>query len=292
MTSIPLHDNEIIRRSSGHEFARNDRRYGIVSGTEHSSPNIALRAQQIQGESYLKFGFVKPAAIDPTGRLHEDLDRSRGPNIMYHIAEPLASPGDFSTQGSVRVADVPLGGSLEHLAAFRHSRGALYMGVEQALRERFDRNGPGSVREVTALSLANRAHPRASFELIRHLVQNAIRGKTQETWLITFVPHAHKSIVSAFGSRTVLQVGDEVPIDVGDPRTSDDLRLKPVVIEPCKVPVQMVEQLRSKDLTEQERGRIHAGLMFIADGLLPEELGEQAMQYIDLAHSTSPRKGA
>lgn len=263
-----------------HEIEHSHELYRIVNFTEAECPEGAIRAQQIQGECYEREAFVYASARDIDGRLFPELDRSRGDNVTYFLALPKRVKEGRRNEGAMRIVDVPVGGSIDDLAAFRYSKATMDPTAALMLREKVAKEGPGSVREVGALSLTSDASTFATLELIRQAVQQAIRGKTQELWLITFAPRAHASIVARFSPNTVLQVGPPVPVDVGDPRTSDTLRLTPVIIEPCHLPDQMLAYILNGARDDRDRRNVLRTLLFVLDGLRDDELSEKVVSFV------------
>ncbi|MGB4762306.1 MAG: hypothetical protein WBP12_03015 [Candidatus Saccharimonas sp.] len=277
---IPVPGNRGFDNPRVHQIDHVHEQYDITSFTEEEWPEGAFRAQQIQGESYQTAEFICATARDEDGRMHPDLDRSRGSNVTYFLANPKRVIEGRSNQGAMRIVDVPVNGTVRDLAAFRYSESTMHPNVAAMLRAKVEKEGPGSVREVGALSHTDDGSTRASFELIRLAVQQAIRGKTEELWIITFAPRAYRSIIARFSPNTVLQIGAPVAVDVGDPRTSDSLRLTPVLIDPCRLPDQMVDYLLS-DMADERGKRYVVGTLYaVLDGLRVDELSDYVKEYI------------
>lgn len=265
------------RREIQHQIER----YYIETFSEVENPEGALRAQQIQGESYVAAGFVYPSALDQWGRLDETLDRSRGPNITYKLATAIdADPSDTQKdQASLRINSIPTGGRLDDLTEYKYCKNVMSIETELSLRQLIAERGTESVKGIAALSKTNEAHPTAPFELIRDILQEAIRDETNETWLITFARPAYEAIKKNFGDRAMHQIAEPVAVDVGDDRTNDELRLVPCVIRPCEVLDGLVQDIR-EETDDRRRMSLVRSLYFVADGLKEEEMSQSVNETI------------
>ncbi len=263
-----------------YSFTRSFSRYDIEHFKESENLEKALRAQQIQGESYVTAGFVYPDGLDEYGRLQPDLDRSRGENVTYFLATPKnADFRNIHKQASVRVVDIPEGGNLNSLAAYRYSAGSIAPEHEATLKTHIEIHGVSSVKEIAALAKTDAASSDASYELLREITQQAIRRNNDELWLMTIAPNAYRSLMASFGPEAIMRVGGKVAVDEGDSRTSDELRLSPVIVSPCSGPDSILNSFKRADLPAV-RERLFKSLLFITDGLRPEELSEEVREHL------------
>lgn len=270
---------------------RENERYAISQFYERDNPEGAILAQQIQGESYVAAGYVYPSALDELGRLQPELDRSRGDNVEYYIAlakHPEMSPRNM---GSLRVITIPEGGSLDDLAAYRYSKHILSKEVDTMLQSLVVERGTQGVKEICALAKTNEATSLVSFELLREITQAAIRGESEEKWLITFTSHAHSVFLRRYGASVMQQVGDPVPVDVGDERTSDELRLLPTLIHPGQLLENILHDIKSTQITT-EKILLSNTLVFMADGLEETHLSADVLEYIQRIKETKQQKVA
>ena len=265
------------RREIHHQIER----YRIETFTEHQNPPGALRVQQIQGESYVAAGFVYESGLDQYGRLDESLDRSRGPNITYKLATAIDYDRDNpeKDQASLRINSIPENGRLDDLTEYKYCKDVMSIETELALRQLIAERGTDSVKGIAALSKTNEAHPTAPFELIRDILQEAIRDDTNETWLITFARPAYEAIKKNFGDRAMHQISEPVAVDVGDDRTNDELRLVPCVIRPCEVLDGLVQDIQEES-DDHRRTSLVRTLYFVADGLKEKEMSPSVNQTI------------
>lgn len=255
--------------------------YNIISFTEATNPGCALRVQQIQGESYVTAGFVFASGLDSHGRLQPELDRSRGDNVTYYYAQSIENTSPNDDEGSVRVVDIPEGGGIEDLAAYRYSKATLTPEMDAYLHTLVAESGTSAVREVAALAHTDDANPLVSFELIRHIIQEAIVKKSDETWLITFAPSAYKAVRKNFGDKVMHVVAEKVQVDVGDDRTSSELWLQPVITRPIDVLDNLVKELKSDDISESHKTTIFRTFVFMLDGLDDVYLSGEVRDYRD-----------
>lgn len=270
---------------------RENERYAISQFYEQDNPEGAILAQQIQGESYVAAGYVYPSALDELGRLQPELDRSRGDNVEYYIAaakHPEMSPRNM---GSLRVITIPEGGSLEDLAAYRYSKDILSDEVELLLQSLIAEHGRQGVKEICALAKTNEATSLVSFELLREITQAAIREKSEEKWLITFTSHAHDVFMRRYGASVMQQVGEPVPVDVGDERTSDELRLVPTLIDPGHLLENILHDIQTTRIVT-EKIRLSNTLVFMADGLNETDISAEVLEYVQRIKETKQQKAA
>ena len=191
----------------------------------------------------------------------------------------MATPkdGDPTRQASLRVIDIPHGGQPDDLPAFEYGKTTMYSGYEDILRQA---SSTGRLREVSSLSLAEGASPLASFELIRQIIQEAIKKNTNETWIINFVTSAQDSLAANFSPNTMARIGEHLMIGEGDDDISDDVKLVPVMIEPCKIPDQMVEYLKNDSVEQPDKIRVLKTLHFVLDGLEGREISDDVRRYV------------
>lgn len=278
----PQERREILYRQS---------RYSIKNFTERDDPAGALRAQQIQGESYVAAGFIYPVGLDKDGRLNAELDRSRGDTVEYYMA--LGDRDDPTSEGraSLRVISIPEDGRLDDLPAYRYCRDALSDDVREAL-EQTAAHDHLAVREIAALCKTTDTPALASYELMRALIHDGIHRERDELWLITFADKAYGPITDYFGAQAVRQVGTPVAIDVGDERTSDELRLIPSVVQPLHMLDTMLDEIEQDTQNGQESRvirRKEQGLVMLADGLEAPFISSRVENFVAQLHNEKTR---
>lgn len=274
-----------------HVPSRENERYTIKQFYESDNPEDALLVQQIQGESYVAAGYVYESALDEYGRLQPELDRSRGDTVKYYLATPKDPAANQKNMGSLRVMAIPEGGTLEDLAAYRYSKGMLIPEVDAMLQDMIESRGTSSVREVCALAITSEATSLASFELLREITQDAIREKSDEKWLITFTSHAHNVFMKRYGVSVMQQVGLPVPVDVGDERTSDELRLIPTLIHPGELLDNILYDVTTTN-SPAEKTRLSGTLAFMADGLDQSQMSPEVYEYVCFVKNAKQNKEA
>jgi hypothetical protein len=206
----------------------------------------------------------------------------RGESITYYLALAQENPNGVKA-GSLRIADIPEGGNVKDLAAYHHSLEAINPDMRAAL-EAYD---IGPVREVMSLSRTEQSDARVLLELIREITQEAIRGKTNELWIITFTPKVLRMIDRSFGpyaSTRIVSTEEGVAIDIDDPRTNPDLRVHPVVIEPCKVMSQMLQYINEAQdpARKYQQQQVAQTLQFLAAGLnLSDVTDDEVVNYLE-----------
>lgn len=278
----PFERREVLYRQS---------RYTIRNFTERNDPAGALRAQQIQGESYVAAGFIYPEGLDKDGRLNAELDRSRGDEVEYYVA--LSGQDEPTSEGraSLRVISIPENGSLDDLPAYRYCRDALADDVQAVLQQAVAHDRL-AVREIAALSKTEDTPALASYELMRTVIHDGIRRGRDEMWLITFADRAYGPISDYFGTQAIRQVGTPVAIDVGDERTSDELRLIPSIVEPLYMLDTMLDEIESDIANRRDFRLIHRkqqGIVLLADGLEPPFISPRVQRFVEKIHDEKTR---
>lgn len=240
--------------------------YVVESFTEEERPDLAHRAQQIQGECYLAEGYVPVEAITSDGRLRHD--RTRGPNVRYFVAMDHAG----RAHAAARVVSVPAGGDVEALPGYRRSRHSLDAGYVGMLADAMAARGPSAVVELAALAKTTAAPSIASFEAIRAVYQWLLRvpGGPPICFAV-LVPNSYRSLCRNFGTLSFARAGADVRIADGDGGWAAGLWATPVVSEPGRILDSILESARGAD-DPQEAARYVRSLAFLADGLPDEDL--------------------
>lgn len=241
--------------------------YVVESFTERERPDLAYRAHQIQGESYLAEGYVNAEALTSDGRLRSD--RTRGPNVTYFLAMDPAG----HAHATARVVGIPAAGwDIEALPGYRRSQHRLDAHYVRLLADAVATCGPSAVVELAALAKTTAAPSIASFEVMRAIYQRLIQAPGGP--LICFallVPNSYRSLCRNFGTHTFQRAGADISIADGDPCRATGLRATPVVSAPGEVLDGVLESAcRATDA--QATARYLRGLTFLANGLPDEHL--------------------
>lgn len=217
-----------------------DARYNIHAFSRDENPLRAVRVEQIQGEAYVAAGYVHNSALDDLGRLDNSnpdyvLDKARGSTasteVLYLHAAPAEPERDRRDEGGLRVVNITPTASLDDLVAFNVCRESIGPIHRRWLYEAIEKFGPQSVKEITALSLTNDADHTVSYALIREALHRALRGATNEYWIITFAMPAYLKMRKKFGDLAVPQLGRTIYAHRNDDfRTSNDLLLVPTIL--------------------------------------------------------------
>lgn len=257
-------NSEILRETSNYRFSH---------FTEEANPELALAAQQLQGESYLAAGYVTSQDLDEYGRLQKDLDKARGGNVEYVVAEK-----DDQAVGAVRLVAVPEGGDLMDLPAYEKSVQDMYPEFRYLLNQAFQYDRRYGVREVAGLSRGKDTPPSVLLEMIREIVQQTVRSQSEELWLVTATSNSYDMIQSRFGSNSIIPIGSRVPV-LNDGVDSREY-LQPSVIDPGS----LIENLANSAIVESDpmqKRRLIKTLGFMVDGLRIEN-GEVPQNAVEL----------
>lgn len=172
----------------------------------------------------------------------------------------------------------PLGEGLEALAAYKYAEGALYLGFKSDLLKAHRDNPEGGVVEIGGLSRVEQPKSHyVSYELIREIMQRAVRNQTDEKWFITFTKKAYRPILASFGPNVIQRAGGLVVID----EPNEHVTLAPSVIEPCKL-IDNLAQSIIDESDERKQARYSETLRLMVDGLRPDEISDKAQTIITI----------
>lgn len=250
--------------------------------TELTDPEAVTRVQLLHAEGYLSMGFVTPAALTleglsdaiiatgTHGRLVEELDHARGPQVQYHTSSEVGNPDNAAT---LREYNLSPGQTHEAIPAWQLSGHAL----TPANRMLVKNVSPTRLKEICALARGEHATPRATLAVIRGAIHNAIGNK--DIWFSTLVTNSYESLVRRFGEANLEAVGHAVTID--DERVNPDLTLTPIFLRPDDFLDNLVTAYNWSDLRSAERRRFGESLLFFSDGLEPDKMSARV-------HATLP----
>lgn len=263
------------------KIARETDKYTFTHFNEQDYPELALVVQQMQGESYLTSGYVTSDEIDEYGRLKAYLDGARGTNVEYVTAQT-----EDEVMASVRLITIPENGNLYDLPSFKKSAEAMYPGFEDMLYSLFLQNPDRGVVEISSLSRRKHATPSILLDVIREIVQQAVRAKSDELWLVTATDNSFDMIRSRFGDAAITSIGDRVPV-YNDGKVTKELCLQPSIIVPGRLIGSIAESAKNEKNTLQQK-RLMKSLFYMSDGL-DANAGEIPEIAYELLESTKSR---
>ncbi len=268
-------DGAVIDTWGSHEFNRAFGTYTVacIKEDDPDRAEVVEIVSRIQGQDYVRSGYIEPEKLDDQGRLLDPNDSKR---IVTHFAAYPIGTGFQSIEGSVKVHQVPEGSDLDVLAAYQYSKDSLFPDYRARIETSFEREPKRGVVEVGGLTRVD--HPMSKlvpYELIRELMQQAVRAKTNEKWLITFTEKAFAPITASFGPEVICVAGDRVRIEEED----EHVTLVPCLIEPCALIDNMISSIETTDDPTLWRHRVEVFIL-MTDGLLPEELSNRARELV------------
>lgn len=235
--------------------------YTVKRCTELRNPLGAQLAWQIQAASYQDMGYVTQDAIDSDGTLYSDIDTSRGGHITYHIS--------FSDRGdgvaSVRMGDIPRGGSVNDLSSYSHAKSTLYPEYLKYIDDFIEAEGSDSVRDCAAICKLPDQPAISTYAAVRDAIQQTLRNGKNELWVMALTTKAFAPLKEAFGS-SIVRSGDDVPPSEGDQRISGDTRLVPAIAEIRMVPQRLLEDIESAE-SQHERDKYIRTLWLVCSGM-------------------------
>jgi hypothetical protein len=244
-------------------------KYRHVSFHEQNNPILAEEAWRIHTDGYHSHGFVSDEALDPvTGVLGEDIDKSRGRFVEYHIAFNPKKPADRAT---LRIDGLAPGGTYKDLPAYQLCKDTLSPEGAKLLDSitHQDRR----VKEIAAMATSAQGHPMGVYEIIRKVIQDEI-GK-DEVWMFSIVSTTFQSLVQNFGSDNFNVIGEDASI--ADDRVNSELRLRPTVLYPDKFIDNILgsfNKLGNEPKEARDKLRLARSLLFITEGLHPGQMSE------------------
>lgn len=248
-----------------------DDRFQHIQFTELDNPDLAFVAQVVQAKSYRAEGFVNDAAIDEDGRLAPDIDKARGPNVIYYLASEQ-SPDDLTgtpeKASSLRVQELEPGMTFRDFPGYVLSEDRLHPETEIVF-DAFTQRGH-EIKEIGALSRTPESERLATFEVIRAAMQDSF-GKG-EVWFFTMVGTTYDSLVRRWGDDNLVPIGEDIKFD--DPRVKEDVSLKPLIL----IPDDFLGNLRNEyeqAKTTKAKIRYAESLVYFSDGLEAESLDDE-----------------
>ncbi len=249
-----------------------------------SNPDIAHRAQQVHGISYSNYGYFEREALTSDGRLPPELDGTRerpGLDVAYLLAVPRGE-GIDKANATIRVGD----GTMENLPTFKYCREKGMSDFCEDLLELEASYRDGPIREVMALGSIGVRGRKGAYELMRAVTQNCTIkhtvGGIRELYLISLTSTSKESVLSFVGQKAVIMKDDPVRIFEKDKRANSQLYVTPALIDPSVTVDDTVERIEAcvRANREVERQSLHNHLLFLVDGLTPEQMGSRAAAYL------------
>lgn len=255
-----------------------------------SVPDVAFQAQRIHGSSYVESEYFNDLAIDEHGRLLPELDGTRerdgwSARITYMLAVPKGGAIEDG-EATARMIDIGEGGDISDLPAFKYFAES-DSGIEQVLRQTIETYGASSVREVAALGSIGRNGHLGSHEIMRSIIQNAVRKKRQlghgEIYLTALTEKSIRPIIRFVGDSAATVIGEPTRIYASDERAGL-IHVSPVLIDPSRIIDGLVSDLGDCEVGSRPYEMLRHRILFLADGLSEEELGQDTVSAIRSTH--------
>ena len=243
-------------------------KYTHVAFMEDEAPDLAIEAQRIHAEGYYAMGFVNKDAIQADGTLTTEIDKARGPNVKYYL-DFNPEEGAFD-RAAVRKFNLVEGQTYRDTPAYAICKDYLSPLGESLLDVVEDQEG--RIKEIGALARSANAKPDAVFELFRKIVQDA--NETDEVWFMTIVADTRAVLEHRFGRKNFISLGENVPIGSDDELVADRIELAPTLVRPSKFIDNILVSMRDPELRVSQRRALERSLVFMTDGLRPEEMSD------------------
>lgn len=240
--------------------------------TEHTNPELAIRARRVHADGYESMGFVSNSAIDVDGSLSDDIDHARGETVEYYLGVETtdANSGEEIDRATLRKINIPVGGTLDDLPAYNLCKSSIYRNELITLQsiERPDR----FVKEIGALARSPEAGPMATFEVLRDALHDSLGSG--ELWFFSIVTSTYASLADNFGSKAIRQIGE--PVALNDSRVSNHIELVPAVVEIDSFLKNILETAETEFNRSKQR-KLLRSFAFFAEGLTSDNLTDELM---------------
>ena len=197
--------------------------------------------------------------------LGEDIDKSRGQFVEYHIA---FNPQKTTDRATLRIDGLAPGGTYKDLPAYQLCKDNLSHEGLELLESITDQDR--RVKEIAAMATTSEGHPMGVYEIIRKVIQDE-QGK-DEVWMFSIVSTTFHSLVQQFGAKNFNVIGEDTPI--ADERINSDLRLRPTVLYPDKF-IDNILDAYNETQEAREKLRLARSLVFITEGLHEAQMSDE-----------------
>ena len=249
--------------------------YGYTKSTESDDPDFAYTARQIHARSYIGEGFIHDNAIDDSGQIVSDIDKSRGDFVEYY----LGSTTEGEPISTLRTIDAAKAGGVMQLPGYQLCETTLsdegrelLWGAELAGRP---------IKEISSFGHVPEVSSQAGLELLRHVLQESLPNN--ELWFFAMVTHKYQTLVHIFGSQAVRKIGDEVTLN--DNRIGD-VSLTPAVVDTA----QFFDDVKEGILHESDTIKRHRMLKYLrnfTEGVHPSTLSNEVYSLVGGDEETS-----
>lgn len=261
MTTLNIRDDsyEAITPEQHGERTRVYEDYKVEEVTSSHEYFAAIQriAARIQGEDYVRSGYIEPEKLTSEGLMPYD-PAEKALDVTYYVAHPKSGDlGDI--EGSLKKVTPKDGKSIEDLPAYKYIDGKLHSGWNEYLHQ-----NAGNIIEIVALCRAENATSNmVSHEIMREIMQKAILEKSDEQWLMTFADKAFRAMTASFGERVIRRIGEPYTIDEPD----EHVTLYPCIINPRTVLQDLTQTIENGGMPDDLATRRIMTLVFMADGL-------------------------
>ena len=248
--------------------------YAYASTSERNNPDFAVTARRVHARSYLGEGFINDEAVDETGQVVSDIDKSRGDAVDYYLG--------FTAEGqpisTLRTIDAATMDGFEQLPAYTLTKDSLHQ-ESAAFLLKAERQGR-PIKEISSFGHVPEVSSAAGFELLRHALQESY-GK-DHVWFFAMVTENYQKLVYAFGPRAIRRAGD--PVSLTDDRIGD-VSLMPAIVDTTHFYDDVKEEI-TKEADARKRRRMLKYLQNFAAGLEPGALSESVESFLDDASAS------
>jgi hypothetical protein len=270
------------------EIPRQNANYVIESSVGFNDrPDIALKAQQIHGRSYVEYGYVRESALMDDGRLVPELDSTRGNEDGKTIASYLLARGVDRTideaSATMRLIDVGEQGTVGDLPTYKYFKDTFDPRVKIKLDNMVNLYGPRCVREIAALGVIDLHNIKGSYELMRAVMQNSLIKEEEhghhEVYIASLTKVSLGPILRFAGKGATEVLGDPVRIYADDPR-QNEVFVTPVLIDPNKALDGFIDEIEAAE-KNADIVKLVQKIHFLTDGLSRGQVSKRVARFLD-----------
>lgn len=287
-TLKPLVELNVENRSMDQfEIPRQNADYVI----EHSvgfndKPEIAVKAQQLQGKCYSEYGYVDRTALLDDGRLVPELDSSRdnesGEITVNYLLARRNDKAINEAGATLRLIDVGENSSFENLPTYKYFKGDFSDLAKVKLNNLVDLYGAKAIREIAALG-SERHDIKGSYELMRAVMQNSLikaeRDSCREVYLASLTKVSLGPIRKFAGPSAIEVLREPILVHAGDFR-QNEVFVTPVLIDPNKALDGFLDEIESAE-RNTDIVRLVQKINFLIDGLSREQISKRVVRFLD-----------
>jgi hypothetical protein len=257
-----------LSASTSNEQVNSDQYYHY-SFTELTNPELVDVALRVHAEGYTAMGFVSSDAVDPDGKLTEQIDHSRGDNVDYFL---LVDRNDTNNKATIRKINLAPEDKVNKLPGYSLTESGLYPHSVQHLSQ-LSLSGY-EIKELSGLARTAEAPPVMIYAILKDVLHSSLSD--QEAWFFSIVSNTLNSLTKYLGKSAFKILGEEVRIK--DYRVQEQVVLVPAIFMPDQYLDNLIDDIEGAE-TPQASQKLLSMFLFVSEGLGEKEMSAKAYDY-------------